>query len=454
MVGLNLLQVLALAVDTAMCGRLEHAEQALSALGFATQVIFLLMVAMIGLTTGNVALVSRAFGARDEDRVNHLFRQSTLLTISLSLVVAAVGNLGAAPLLEALGARGATLEMGLAYLRPLLTFSVVYYLSILYGATLRGVGNTRLAFESALLQAGLNILLNYGLILGGFGLPALGVGGAAYGTVISQAVGVAVLLFRIHRVAVPGIRVPLGARRLDPRVIKDIWRIGWPAALDMVILNAGFVAVLGMVGWHDELAVAAHTVGLRVQTFAFVPGLAVARAAGAMIGNALGAGDAEEARSLAWLSMQCCGGLMAVLGLVLWVLARPILGIFDIPAATPLADYTVEWITILGAGMPITGIWIALAGTLQGAGHTMASLRINAFSTLGIQIPLCWALGYPMGLGPFGVWLAFPIAFVFKAILGALAVRSGRWVETGSLERRHPCTPQGETVDPTGSNVS
>ena len=438
MVGLNLLQVLALAVDTAMCGRLENAEHALSALGFATQVIFLLMVAMIGLTTGNVALVARAFGAKDHERVNHLFRQSTLLIIYLAIAVAVLGNLAAPAILRALGASEVVLELGLDYLRPLLTFSVVYYLSILYGATLRGVGNTRLAFESAILQAGLNILLNYGLILGNLGMPSMGVEGAAYGTVISQAVGVAVLLWRIHGGAVPGVRMPVPFQRVDRGVARDIWRIGWPAAMDMVILNAGFVAVLGMVSWHDELAVAAHAVGLRVQTFAFVPGLAVARAAGAMIGNALGAQDPGQARALARLSMQSCGGLMTVLGLLLLVLARPILTVFDIPPNTPLADYTVEWITILGAGMPITGIWIALAGMLQGAGHTMSSLRINAFSTLAIQIPLCWVLGSLMGMGPFGVWLAFPIGFVFKAILGFIAYRAGAWAETGSLEGAPP----------------
>ena len=438
MVGLNLLQVLALAVDTAMCGRLENAEHALSALGFATQVIFLLMVAMIGLTTGNVALVARAFGAKDHDRVNHLFRQSTLLIIYLAIAVAVLGNLAAPAILRALGASEIVLELGLDYLRPLLTFSVVYYLSILYGATLRGVGNTRLAFESAILQAGLNIVLNYGLILGNLGMPSMGVEGAAYGTVISQAVGVAVLLWRIHGGAVPGVRMPVPFQRVDKGVARDIWRIGWPAAMDMVILNAGFVAVLGMVSWHDELAVAAHAVGLRVQTFAFVPGLAVARAAGAMIGNALGAQDPGQARALARLSMQSCGGLMTVLGLLLLVLARPILTVFDIPPNTPLADYTVEWITILGAGMPITGIWIALAGMLQGAGHTMSSLRINAFSTLAIQIPLCWVLGSLMGMGPFGVWLAFPIGFVFKAILGFIAYRAGAWAETGSLEGAPP----------------
>ncbi len=432
MIGLNVLQVLALAVDTAMCGRLEDAEQALSALGFSTQVVFLLMVAMIGLTTGNVALVARAYGSGDTSRVNHIFRQSTQLTLYLSAGVALAGNISASWLLSALGAEGETLELGLSYLRPLLTFSVVYYLSILYGATLRGVGNTRLAFESALLQAVLNVVLNYGLILGKLGLPALGVEGAAYGTVVSQALGVGVLLLRLHRGVLPGIRMPLRWVPLDRTLFGDVWKIGWPAALDVVILNAAFVVVVGLIARYDELAVAAHTVGLRIQTLAFVPGLAVSRAAGAMIGNALGAGDVHSAKALARLSMGACGGLMSVLGLALVALAEPLLVVFDIRAASALAEYTVDWVVILGAGMPLTGLWIALAGTLQGAGHTMASLRINGFVTLLLQIPLCWVLGYPLGLGPVGVWLSFPIAFSIKAVLGAMTYRRGEWIRVGA----------------------
>ena len=98
-VGLNVLNVLALAVDTAMCGRLENAENALAALSYATQVVFLLMVAMLGLTVGTVATVSRAHGARHDERVNHILIQSTQLTVMLSAVIAVVGNL-AAPMEE------------------------------------------------------------------------------------------------------------------------------------------------------------------------------------------------------------------------------------------------------------------------------------------------------------------------------------------------------------------
>ena len=149
-IGLNVLNVLSLAVDTAMCGRLPNAPQALEALGFSTQVVFLLMVAMMGLTVGTVAFVSRAHGADDEARVNHLLHQSTQLTVLVALGVAVVGNLFADDILRLLGASEAVVGLGLDYLRPLLTFTVFYYLNLLYAAALRSVGNTRLPFLVAL----------------------------------------------------------------------------------------------------------------------------------------------------------------------------------------------------------------------------------------------------------------------------------------------------------------
>jgi len=431
MVGLNVLQVMALAVDTAMCGRLPDPDPALTALGFSTQVVFLLMVAMIGLSVGSVALVSRAYGGKEHERVNYVMQQSTQLTVVLSLGVAVVGNLAAPFLLRMIGAQEATLPLALDYLRPLMTFSIFYYLSILYGATLRGVGNTRLAFEAALFQNVLNVVFNYGLILGNYGLPELGVGGAAIGTVLSQFLGVAFLLIRLHRGALPGVRVPLRRAPIDRELGTQLWRIGWPAALDMVILNAGFLTVVGLVGWYDELAVAAHSIGLRIQGLAFVPGLAIARAAGAMVGNALGAGDRSEARELVILSVKVCGVVMATLGGLMILLSGQLLALFGLEEGTPIADYAVKWVWILGGGMPIVGIWIAFAGMLQGSGNTMASLKINGFSTLVVQIPLCWFLGYPLGLGPVGVWLGFPCAFLVKAWLGTRVYRTGNWARTG-----------------------
>jgi putative MATE family efflux protein len=431
-VGLNVLSVVTLAVDTAMCGRLVDAEQALTALGFAGQLIFLLMVAMLGLTVGTVAFIARAHGAGGTQRINHVLHQSILLTYAVSIAVAIVGNLGASVAMRWLGADATVTELGVGYLRPLFTFTVFFYLNILFAAALRAVGNTMLPFMIALLSNLLNIVLNYGLILGRLGLPEMGVRGAAWGTVISQAVAVILMVLILRRDAVHGVRARVHLARIDRPLANDLFRVGAPAALDMLVLNVAFLSVVGMLARVAQVAVAAHGIGLRIQSLAFVPGFGVSQAIGAMVGNALGAGNAREAREVVRSGMLLSTVIMTVIGLGIVLGAEPIVAIFDVDPATELGRYSILWMRVLGLGMPIVGVHIALIGMLRGAGATNTSLRINIVGTMAIQVPLSWFLGFVVGWGAFGIWVAVPISFAVRMCLGVLAYRKGSWARAGA----------------------
>ncbi|MCB9603392.1 MAG: MATE family efflux transporter [Sandaracinus sp.] len=430
-IGLNVLGVLSLAVDTAMCGRLPDAPAALEALGFATQVVFLFMVLMMGLVVGATAMVSRAHGAKDASRVDHVLRQSTWFTVTVGVAVAALGNLTAEPILRALGATTESLPLALAYLRPSLGLSVFAYLTMLYAAVLRAVGNTRLPFLVALLSNALNVGFNKVLILGTSFSPALGVQGAALGTVASQAIGVVVLVFLLRGGSVAGLRLRLTPPRPDLGLARDYFRIGAPAALDMVIINAAFASIVGMLGRLDPSAVAAHGIGLRIQALAFVPALSVAQATGAMVGNALGAHDLPAAHAVVRASVRLNVAITTTLALLLVLGAHPIVAIFDVARGTPLHELSVMWMRLLGYGMPIVGVHIAYVGMLRGAGATKTSLWINLLGTI-VQVPLSWLLGFPLGLGPWGVWMGFPASFVLKGVLGYAAYKRGAWARAGA----------------------
>jgi putative MATE family efflux protein len=431
-VGLNVLSVLTLAVDTAMCGRLVNAQEALTALGFASQLIFLLMVAMLGLTVGTVAFIARAHGAGDTERVNHVLHQSILLTYVVSIAVALVGNLGAGVAMEWLGADDSVRDLGVGYLRPLFTLTVFFYLNMLFAAALRAVGNTMLPFVIALLTNLINVVLNYGLIFGRLGLPALGVPGAAWGTVIAQAVAVVLMVLLLRRDVVYGVRAHLHLARIDRPLANDLFRVGAPAALDMVILNVAFLSIVGMLARVAQVAVAAHGIGLRIQSLAFVPGLGVSQAIGAMVGNALGAGDAPEAREVVRSGVILSTVIMTVIGLAIVLGAEPIIAIFDVDAATDLGRYSILWMRVLGLGMPIVGVHIAFIGMLRGAGSTRTSLLINIVGTVLVQVPLSWFLGFAVGWGAFGIWVALPISFVVRMGLGIVAYRRGGWARAGA----------------------
>jgi putative MATE family efflux protein len=427
-IGLNVLNVLALAVDTAMCGRLPNAEEALTALGFATQLIFLLMVAMIGVTVGTVATVARAHGAGDAARVEHTLQQSTQLTVVLGLLVAVVGNLFAPTFVRLMGGSEPVVELAVSYLRPMLWATTLPYLNILFGAVLRGVGNTRLAFAVALLINCLNAVFNYGFILGHYGLPAMGLAGAAWGTVCAYAIGVGAMVALLRRGVEPALTMPLRPVAIDHALAGQLFRIGWPAALDMVVLNAAFLSIVGMLGRIDEVAVAAHGIGLRIQALAFVPGMSISQATGALVGQALGARDPDRARAVLRASLGLCLAVMTALTLLIIGFDTEILAIFEVDPGSLLGRHAIEWMHLLGWGMPIAGAHIAYVGLLQGAGATMTSLRINGVVT-ALQIPLSYLLGFPLGLGAFGVWAAFPASFVLKVALSSRAVRRGGWAQ-------------------------
>jgi Na+-driven multidrug efflux pump len=148
----------------------------------------------------------------------------------------------------------------------------------------------------------------------------------------------------------------------------------------MLVLNAGFLTALSMLGRIDQVTVAAHGLGLRVQSLAFVPGLGIGQATAAMIGQALGAGDADRARSIARASMGLCLGFMTAIAILLLFAAHPLVHIFDVAPGSALERESVERMYILALAMPPAAINIAMIGLLQGSGATRTSLRINIWS--------------------------------------------------------------------------
>ncbi len=302
---------------------------------------------------------------------------------------------------------------------------------MLLAAALRAVGNTMLAFVVALVSNLINIVLNYGFILGKLGLPALGVRGAAWGTVIAQGVAVMLIVLILSRDFLPGVRARLRPCRLDRPLARDFFRIGAPAALDLVVFNIAFLSIVGMLARLGQVTVAAHGIGLRIQSLAFVPALGVSQAIGAMVGNALGAGSVPEARGVVRAGVLLSASISSVIGLAIVVGAGPTLAIFDVPVDTELGQYSILWMRVLGWGMPIVGINVALIGTLRGAGATNTSLMINVAGAT-FQVPLSWFLGFVIGWGAFGVWVALPLSFVVRLALASTAYRRGRWAREGA----------------------
>lgn len=430
-IGLNLLNVTALIVDAVMCGNLPDGEVALMALGFAGQISFIMIVIMMGVTVGAVALVARAHGARARDRVQHLFQQSVQLTLIVGVVAGVLGVAMTRPLLWMLGATPAVEDAAFTYMAPLMATTVVVYLNILLGAVLRGVGNTRLALLVAVVVNLLNVLLNTVLIFGMGPVPSFGLAGAAWGTILAQAVGVWLTVYLLRRGAEPALELSLRWAPMDLPLAKELFRVGAPAALDMLIMNSALLVIIALLGRAEPLAVAAHGIGMRLQSLAFVPGLSIAQATGALVGQGLGAGDVPRVRQVVRAASWLAASVLSSMGVLIILFAAPLIALFGAHPGSVLGDLTYTWMWLLALGMPLVGAHFAFVGLFQGSGATNTGLAINALTVFFFQIPLSLLLGPVLGFGPLGIWIAFPASYGMKLLLELWAYRRGRWAKVG-----------------------
>jgi len=204
-------------------------------------------------------------------------------------------------------------------------------------------------------------------------------------------------------------------------------RIGWPAALEQVAWQGGFILFLWIVSLYGTAPYAAYGIGVSILAVSFVVGFGFSIAAGTLVGQRLGAGDGAGAAASGWRAMRLSVAAMVVLGGAIIAGARPIARLMiDDPEVVRL---TVSFIYILGAMQPLMAIEFALGGALRGAGDT----RFPFFAVLA------GLLGVRCALAALFAWAGLAVEWIFAALIGDYVVkasilvwrfRSGRWQGT------------------------
>ena len=421
----NFLQVLATTIDLVMVGRIGVAE--IAAVGIGGNLVFFTFTVMIGITAGTIALVARAVGAKNPKGADHFLFQSLITGALLSIPLVLVGVFFARQIVAPFSPTGEILGLSADYVS--LIFLSVPFLFVIFISTaaLRAAGDTKTPLIIGIIENLINFGINYTLIFGNFGFPALGVRGAAIGTSIAYFVGAVLFLgLFVDR------RVRIGIRRERPiadwPAIRRILRVGLPAATEQFAFQIGILIWIVMVVTFGEAAVAAHQIGLRVQSFAFMPGLGLSIASSALVGQNLGAQRPDRAdrsaREATKLSILIMGGI----GAFTFVFAPWIALVFAEPG--PTVDLSVLFIRLHATSIPAIGLFFTLSGSLRGAGDTKWPMYASLVGTYILRLPLSLILGYSLGLGLAGVWVALPIEYYLRSVIIVQRFRTGAWKTT------------------------
>jgi putative MATE family efflux protein len=417
----NLLQSLVGLIDIKVVGTLGFAAVAGATAGH--RLFFVLQAVLMAVGAGTTALVARAWGAGDRNEAARVVGSSLVLGSAVAAVMGVLGFAAAAPFAAAFGLQGEPARLATIYIRWISAFNVVFAVGFVLGTGLRASGDTRTPLLIGVVSNVANALLLYALVYGGFGVPSLGIAGAAISGGLAFAVGavLALVLWQRGKLALAPVRGGL----FDAQRMRRLIAIGYPAALEQLVVQLGFVGFTFVIArFHGTSALAAYGIGVQILSLSFVVGFGFSIAASTLVGQHLGAGDPARAAQSGWRAMALAVGSMSVLSLLIVAAARPIAELMISDAE--VVRLTVVFIYLLGAAQPLMAIEFALGGALRGAGDTRFPLLTTFAGLIGGRLVLAVAFTV-LGLSVEWIYGALLADYVVKSALLVSRFRSGRW---------------------------
>ncbi|MDX1494025.1 MAG: MATE family efflux transporter [Longimicrobiales bacterium] len=401
-------------------------DEAMAGVALTESIMTLIYTVAMGLSIGVTAVVARRIGEGDPDGAGRATVQAVLIGIAFALAFAAVGLLFDEELLRLMGADAATVEVAAPYTRILIGFNVVIVLLFLQNAAFRGAGDAAIAMRVLWLANGLNIILDPCLIFGLGPFPEMGVQGAAVATTIGRGTAVVVQLYTLLRLG-GHLRVAAEHLRVELSVMWRIVRLSATGTFQIFIGMASWIGLVRITAEFGAEALAGYAIAVRIILFALLPAWGLSNAASTMVGQGLGAGDPERAEESVWIACRMNLAFLGAVGLLFILFAPGIVGLFGGTGLT--SEYAVDCLRIVAAGFLFYAYGMVLTAAFNGAGAVWTPTIINLFCFWLWEIPLAWALAYPVGMGPNGVFTAIAVAYATLAVVSWVLFKRGRWKE-------------------------
>ncbi|MDQ3168819.1 MAG: MATE family efflux transporter [Acidobacteriota bacterium] len=400
-------------VDTIMVGPLGPA--AIGAVGVGSTMFMTGAVFGIGLLMGLDTFVSQAYGAgRIQECHRWLFNGLALAVLfSVPLTLAVFGFLYLLPLL---GFHDEVLVLIVPYVGTVLlsTLPLMIYAAFRrYLQAMNVVGPVMVALLSANL---VNAAANYVLIFGHFGFPAMGVVGAAWGTVIGRvylAIFLLLVIVRRERRQSTGLHdVSMWPER--DRLVK-LFRLGLPAAMQITVEVGVFAAASALAGGVGPAAVAAHQIALNLASFMFMIPFGMASAGAVRVGQAIGRGDVHGVRVAGQAALLIGAGFMAGAGLLFVLMPRPLLHLFT--RDPEVIAIGLSLLAIAAIFQLFDGVQAVSTGLLRGLGDTRTAMLCHVFGHWAVGLPLGYALCFWWGWGVPGLWTGLSTGLILIGIV-------------------------------------
>jgi len=418
----NAIQTVYQVVDMFWVSKLVDGDNAVAAVNFVWPMIFITMAFGIGMNIAGTSIISQFVGLGREKEAKVVAGQLISFSFVFSFVLGLVGLLFGRQILAVAGADGVMLDYGWKFLSIVFLGMPTMFVFFAFQSIKQGQGDTL----TPMVLAGVSVLLNIGLdplLMFTFNM---GIGGAAWATVISRALssvaGLYLLFFTDN-----GVRLNLKDLRFNLKVLGKIVKVGLPAGFGHSIEGIGFMIMNIFVLSFGSHTLAAFGIGNKINSLILMPAMGIGAALAAVVGQNLGAGQTERAVLAVKESIRLSVAIMSVGGVAMYFAAPFIIGFFtEDPVVLKQGVYYLQLITL---SIPLMGVFQSFVGCFQGAGHTVMAMMITTGRLWALRIPLVLILKYLTPLAEKSIWFAMVISNLIICLVGLILFIRGSWKE-------------------------
>lgn len=394
----------------------------------ATAISFPIMFIIIGLASGATmatsVLVAQYYGAKNYQRMKRVIDNSISIGLVFSVILTALGIIFSSFLLGLMDTPSEIFPMANSYLKISLAGVILMYLMFTISSILRGIGDTvtPLIFMGA--GVVLNAILDPLMIIGIGPFPKMGLNGAAWASVITQALSLAMILIYLRRKK-HVIAVNFTKLIFDKDIILLIFKIGFPSMIQQSLVSIGQAFVTTYVNFFGASAIAAFGAAGRIDMVATMPAIAIGMAATALTGQNLGARKPERVKEIFKWALLMGTAISGVVALLAIIFPRLILSAFI--HHEPVLEIGIMYLRIVAPCYFLYALMFVSTGIVNGAGQTMVTMIFSLVSLWVVRVPLAWFLSQHTSLGMTGIWIAMAAGFVVTSVISYLYYLSGRW---------------------------
>ena len=429
----SVLIVLAGMVDTYMVSTLG--KPSVAGVGVTNQPKYFAYTMFYALNTAIASMVARRLGEKRRKDANGMFLTALLFVFAVSLALSFLCVIFAEPILLLFGANPETLPMAVPYWNIVMGFSVFNLVSMYINAAQRGSGNTRIAMTTNLASNAVNVVMNYLLINGHLGFPALGINGAAIATVLGTVVAFVMSVRSLFKsnsfVQAQYIR----AEKIRPgkEYIRELVPMSGTLLSENLMTRLGFAITGALTARIGTDPYSAHIVGMTFMNLGFAFGDGLQSAMVALVGKSVGEQNPEKAKSYVWSGQRFGLAISVIVAALMLVLDKQIFGLYfpDDPVMLEYGQLISRFIAVI---MPIQVAKIVFNGMLRGAGDVRFTLIGSTLGVTVIQSILMYFLIIRMQTGLTGVWISILVSQAVQLALFSWRYFSGGWINAAKMK--------------------